>query len=77
MSVPEKPSNTGFVEPQFGYKDLEVKTHKYKDSPTPYSGKQSKAGEFFASKTDKDHQKKYAKQIGRRLFDILIRQVCH
>lgn len=77
MSIPESPSNAGPFEAQYGYKDIKVKTHKYRDKPTPLSAKQNKASEFIASKTDKQHRKKYAKEIGRRLFDVLIRQVCH
>lgn len=77
MSIPEKPSNDGFLEPQAGYKDLKVKTHQYKDKPTPLSSDQNKAYEFIANQTDKEHQKKYAKQAGKRIFNILLRNVCN
>lgn len=76
MSIPETPSKEGPFDVQYGYKDISVKTHKYKGDPTPLSAKQNKASEFISNKTDKQHQKKYAKQIGRSIFDVLIRQVC-
>ncbi|EGV66076.1 hypothetical protein PSN45_003098 [Yamadazyma tenuis] len=77
MSIPEHPQNLGFLEAQQGYKDIQIKTHDYKDKPTPLNAKQNKASEFISNQTDKDHQKKYAKQVGRKIFDVLIRQVCN
>ncbi|KAK6457798.1 uncharacterized protein RJT20DRAFT_139163 [Scheffersomyces xylosifermentans] len=62
MSIPEKPSNTDVFPAQHGYADISVKTQKYSDEPTPFKSKQNKASEFLADHSDKEHQKKYAKQ---------------
>lgn len=77
MSIPETPSNTDFFHIQEGYKDIKVKTQKYLDEPTPIYVKQNAAASFLADHTDKEHQKKYAKTAGKRLFDFLMRTVCN
>lgn len=76
MSIPDTPSNTGFLDPQYGY-NIDVKTHSYSDDPTPLSAKQGKMEEFFNKHTDDEHQKKYAKKAGKKLFKVLLNQVCH
>lgn len=76
MSIPETPSETGFFKPQQGYGDIKVKTHKYSDDPTPISPDQGKASEFFHNQTDKEHQKKYAKEGGKKLFHFLLNTFC-
>lgn len=77
MGIPEEPSNQDFLEPQYGYKDIDVKTQKYSDDPTPLSAEQGAASAFVSKHTDKEHQKKYAKKAGKKVFNILIRQLCH
>lgn len=72
MKIPENPKNPGPFEEQYGYKEIKVKMQKYHDKPTPTSAKQSKAQEFISSKTDKAHQKKYAKKV----FDVIVRSLC-
>lgn len=75
MGLPQQPSETGYFPPQHGY-DPKVKTHKYDGKPTPIKAEQGKASEFFANHTDKEHQKKYAKEGGKRLFKFLLNAVC-
>lgn len=77
MSIPETPSDTGYFKPQHGYETINVKTHKYSGDPTPISPHQGKAAEFFQNQTDKDHQKKYAKEGGKRLFNFLVKSFCN
>lgn len=73
MSIPEQPKTPGPFKIQHGYDDIEIKTQKYSDEPTPLAGKQGKAAEFFNEKTDREHQKKY----GKKLFDFLLRFICN
>ncbi|ODV77371.1 uncharacterized protein CANTADRAFT_55771 [Suhomyces tanzawaensis NRRL Y-17324] len=77
MSIPEQPSDTSIFKPQHGYADLDHKTHEYSGDPTPFKPQQNKAADFFHDKTDKEHQKKYAKEGGKRLFGILQRILCN
>lgn len=72
MAIPETPADTGYFEPQAGYVDVNFKTHTYSDKPTPFSAKQGRALEFISSHTDREHQKKYGKQI----FTFLINFIC-
>lgn len=72
MSIPENPENPGPFGVQHGYKDLKVQTHKYSDKPTPIAGQQGKAEEFFYSKTDREHQKKY----GKKIFQMILNAAC-
>lgn len=74
--IPDQPSSTSTFPPQHGYADIDVKTHSYSDKPTPLKSDQSKFSEFIADKTNKEHQKKYAKEGGKRLFNFLLRTVC-
>ena len=74
---PEKPSNIGTFSPQQGYStDVHVKTHRYSDKPTPISPNQNKAYGYVADHLDSDHRKKYAKEGGKKLFDILFGIIC-
>lgn len=76
MSIPEHPSEKGFFSPQQGY-NLKVKTQKYSDKPTPIAATQGKAAEFLHNQTDREHQKKYAKEGGKRLFQFIMNNFCH
>lgn len=76
MSIPESPKNTGFFSPQQGYANVNIKTQKYSDKPTPLSAQQGKVNGFISEHTDKEHQKKYAKEGGRRLMSFLMNSVC-
>lgn len=77
MLLPELPSKKDeFFAPQFGYKDIKVKTQKYSDKPTPIKAEQNAALGFIANHTDKKHQKEYAKKGGKRLIHFLVRLVC-
>ncbi|CAK9438615.1 uncharacterized protein LODBEIA_P28390 [Lodderomyces beijingensis] len=77
-SIPENPRDTSFFKPQHGYNDIQYKTEKYSDKPTPIvMPKQNKATEFLSDHTDKEHMKGYAKSGGKRLFNTLIGFVCH
>ncbi|SGZ58711.1 CIC11C00000001941 [Sungouiella intermedia] len=73
MSIPEHPADPGPFSAQHGYNDIQIKTQKYLDKPTPLARKEGKAQEFINSKTDREHQKKY----GKKLFNFLINAACH
>lgn len=75
MSLPQQPSEPGPFEPQHGY-NLKVQTQKYSDKPTPLKPTTNMASDFIASKTDKEHQKKYAKEGGKRAFNFLWGILC-
>lgn len=75
--IPETPADKDYFAPQHGYNDIEVKTQEYGDEPTPLPAHKGKVNEFVSEKTDRDHQKKYAKKAGKKLFHILLRQFCH
>lgn len=71
MSLPPNPENPGPFGIQHGYADVKFETHKYSDEPTPLPGQQSQVLKFVSSKTDKQHQKKYAKKAFGTLFNVL------
>ncbi|KAG2734111.1 hypothetical protein G9P44_003636 [Scheffersomyces stipitis] len=73
MSIPEHPSSVGPFPVQHGYADIQVHTEQYSDQPTPYEASQSKANEFLANHTDREHQKKYAKKGLQLLLNVLCR----
>ncbi|KAK6202611.1 uncharacterized protein RJT21DRAFT_118685 [Scheffersomyces amazonensis] len=73
MSIPERPSNTDIFPVQHGYGDIKVNTHSYSDEPTPLAGHENKVNEFISDHTDREHQKKYAKEI----FGFLLRALCN
>lgn len=77
MGIPEKPADESFFSPQYGYKDLDIKTQEYSDDPTPLSAHPGKVNEFISKHTDEEHQKKYAKKAGKKIFQILLRQFCN
>ncbi|GEQ68804.1 hypothetical protein JCM33374_g2473 [Metschnikowia sp. JCM 33374] len=72
MAIPESPKNPGPFSAQHGYADIQVKTHTYSDKPTALPGQPSKAQQFISSKTDKEHRKKYGKQI----LELLLNTLC-
>lgn len=76
-SKTEEPANPGPFKIQHGYDDIQVHTEKYSDEPTPLSGKQGKVREFLNTQTDKEHQKKYAKEGAKRGFNMLFQFLCH
>lgn len=76
-NIPEQPSNPGPFDIQHGYNDIEIHTEKYDDEPTPLAGRQGKAKEFVNTHTDKEHQKKYAKEGAKRGFNLLTRFICN
>ncbi|RCK56538.1 hypothetical protein Cantr_05176 [Candida viswanathii] len=66
---PEDPKNIGILQPQAGYStDVHVETHTYSDKPTPINPNDNK--------TKHEHRKKYAKEGGKKLFDMLFAFVC-
>ncbi|CAK7905762.1 hypothetical protein CAAN1_14S03708 [[Candida] anglica] len=76
MKIPETPSEEGYFGPQQGYADISIKTQSYSDKPTPLAASQGKVGGFISEHTDREHQKKYAKEGGKKLFSILFNALC-
>lgn len=72
MGIPETPAEPGPFGAQHGYLDISFKTHTYSDKPTPFAAKQGRALEFVSTHTDREHQKKYGKQV----FSFLVNFIC-
>lgn len=74
---PEKPQNMGCFPPQAGYStDLHVDTHTYSDKPTPISPNENKTQQYVSEHFDSEHRKKYAKEGGKKLFQIFLSFLC-
>ncbi|RCK60579.1 hypothetical protein Cantr_08476 [Candida viswanathii] len=74
---PEDPKNIGILQPQAGYStDVHVETHTYSDKPTPINPNDNKTKQYVNEHLDSEHRKKYAKEGGKKLFDMLFAFVC-